>query len=100
MVVHADGRIVGTIGGDARQAEMTWRARQAIDERRAQVASYELTADRAGEACSSAAGAWRIFIEPIEGTPTLCLFGAATWRSPWRTWPRRRGSESRSPTTA
>src|SRR5262245_30683461 len=49
MVVYADGRIVGTIGGGCVEAEMTWRARQAIDERRSQVAGYELTADQAGE---------------------------------------------------
>src|SRR5258708_18526749 len=49
MVVYADGRIVGTIGGGCVEAEMTWRARQAIDERRAQVASYQLTADPARE---------------------------------------------------
>jgi len=76
MVVYADGRIVGTIGGGCVEAEMTWRARQAIDERRAQVASYELTADQAGEDGLICGGRMEIFIEPIEGTPTLCLFGA------------------------
>ena len=76
MVVYADGRIVGTIGGGCVEAEMTWRARQAIDERRSQVASYELTADQAGEDGLICGGRMEIFIEPIEGTPTLCLFGA------------------------
>src|SRR4029453_726223 len=55
---------------------MTWRARQSIDERRAQVASYELTADQAGEDGLICGGRMEIFIEPIEGTPPLCLFGA------------------------
>jgi xanthine dehydrogenase accessory factor len=76
MVVYADGRIVGTIGGGCVEAEMTWRARQAIEERRSQVASYELTADQAGEDGLICGGRMEIFIEPIEGTPTLCLFGA------------------------
>jgi xanthine dehydrogenase accessory factor len=76
MVVYADGRIVGTIGGGCVEAEMTWRARQAIDERRTQVASYELTADQAGEDGLICGGRMEVFIEPIEGTPTLCLFGA------------------------
>ncbi|HEV7500083.1 MAG TPA: XdhC/CoxI family protein [Vicinamibacteria bacterium] len=76
MVVYADGRIVGTIGGGCVEAEMTWRARQAIEERRAQVASYELTADQAGEDGLICGGRMEVFIEPIEGTPTLCLFGA------------------------
>ena len=76
MVVYPDGRIVGTIGGGCVEAEMTWRARQAIDDRRAQVASYELTADQAGEDGLICGGRMEMFIEPIEGTPTLCLFGA------------------------
>ena len=32
MVVYPDGRIVGTIGGGCVEAEMTWRARQVIDD--------------------------------------------------------------------
>jgi xanthine dehydrogenase accessory factor len=76
MVVHADGRIVGTIGGGCVEAEMTWRARQAIEERRPQTASYELTAEQAGEDGLICGGRMEVFIEPIEGTPTLCLFGA------------------------
>lgn len=76
MVVYADGRIVGTIGGGCVEAEMTWRARQTIEERRSQVASYELTADQAGEDGLICGGRMEVFIEPIEGTPTLCLFGA------------------------
>jgi xanthine dehydrogenase accessory factor len=59
MVVYADGRSVGTIGGGCVEAEMTWRARQAIEERRAQVASYELTADQAGEDGLICGGGWR-----------------------------------------
>jgi xanthine dehydrogenase accessory factor len=76
MVVYPDGRIVGTIGGGCVEAEMTWRARQAIDERRAQVASYELTADQAGDDGLICGGRMEVFIEPLESTPTLCLFGA------------------------
>ncbi|HUG53498.1 MAG TPA: XdhC/CoxI family protein [Vicinamibacteria bacterium] len=76
MVVYADGRIVGTIGGGCVEAEMTWRARQAIDDRRPQVASYELTADQAGEDGLICGGRMEVFVEPIESTPTLCLFGA------------------------
>jgi xanthine dehydrogenase accessory factor len=76
MVVYPDGRIVGTIGGGCVEAEMTWRARQVIEDRRSQVASYELTADQAGEDGLICGGRMEVFIEPIEGTPTLCLFGA------------------------
>ncbi len=76
MVVYADGRIVGTIGGGCVEAEMTWRARQVIDDRRPQNASYDLTPDQAGEDGLVCGGRMQVFIEPIEGTPTLCLFGA------------------------
>ena len=76
MVVYPDGRIVGTIGGGCVEAEMTWRARQSIESRKPQMASYDLTADQAGEDGLVCGGRMQVFIEPIEGTPTLCLFGA------------------------
>jgi xanthine dehydrogenase accessory factor len=76
MVVYPDGRIVGTIGGGCVEAEMTWRAREAIERGRPQTASYELTPEQAGEDGLICGGRMEIFIEPIEGTPTLCLFGA------------------------
>jgi xanthine dehydrogenase accessory factor len=76
MVVYPDGRIVGTIGGGCVEAEMTWRARQVIEARKPQLASYELTADQAGEDGLICGGRMEVFIEPIEGVPTLCLFGA------------------------
>jgi xanthine dehydrogenase accessory factor len=76
MLVYPDGRIVGTIGGGCVEAEMTWRARQSIDARKPQVASYDLTPDQAGEDGLVCGGRMQVFIEPIEGTPTLCLFGA------------------------
>ena len=76
MLVYPDGRIVGTIGGGCVEAEMTWRARQSIEARRPQLASYDLTPDQAGEDGLVCGGRMQVFIEPIEGTPTLCLFGA------------------------
>jgi xanthine dehydrogenase accessory factor len=76
MLVYADGRIVGTIGGGCLEAEMTWRARDAIAGRRPTLVSYDLTPDRAGEDGLVCGGRMQVFIEPIEGTPVLCLFGA------------------------
>jgi xanthine dehydrogenase accessory factor len=76
MLVYADGRIVGTIGGGCLEAEMTWRAREAIQGRRVQLVGYDLTPDQAGEDGLVCGGRMQVFIEPIEGTPTLCLFGA------------------------
>jgi xanthine dehydrogenase accessory factor len=76
MVVYPDGRIVGTIGGGCVEAEMIRRARHAIDEHRSRLASYDLTPDQAGEDGLVCGGRMQVFIEPIEGTPTLLLFGA------------------------
>jgi xanthine dehydrogenase accessory factor len=76
MLVHADGRIVGTIGGGCLEAEMTWRAREAIEGRRPRLVAYDLTPEQAGEDGLVCGGRMQVFIEPIEGTPVLCLFGA------------------------
>jgi xanthine dehydrogenase accessory factor len=76
MVVHGDGRLVGTIGGGCLEAEMTRRARQAIGDRRVQLTSYDLTPAEAGEDGLVCGGRMMVLIEPIEGTPVLCLFGA------------------------
>ena len=76
MLVHADGRIVGTIGGGCLEAEMTWRARDAIESRKVRLVSYDLTPDQAGEDGLVCGGRMQVFIEPIESTPILCLFGA------------------------
>ena len=76
MLVHADGQIVGTIGGGCLEAEMTWRARGSIESRRVQLVTYDLTPEQAGDDGLVCGGRMQVFIEPIEGTPTLCLFGA------------------------
>lgn len=76
MVVYPDGRLVGTIGGGCVEAEMARRARQAIAERRPQLASYDLTPEQAGEDGLVCGGRMQVFIEPLLGAPTLCLFGA------------------------
>ena len=91
MVVYADGRIVGTIGGGCVEAEMTWRARQAIETRRPELASYDLTPDQAGEDGLVCGGRMQVFIEPIEGTPTLCLFGAGHVAQPLARMARQAG---------
>jgi xanthine dehydrogenase accessory factor len=76
MLVYADGRSLGTIGGGCLEAEMTQRARGILESRRAELASFDLTPDQAGEDGLVCGGRMQVFIEPIEGTPTLCLFGA------------------------
>jgi xanthine dehydrogenase accessory factor len=76
MLVRADGSQVGTIGGGCVEAEMTRRARQVLASRKPQLAGYDLTPEQAGEDGLVCGGRMQVFIEPIEGQPTLCLFGA------------------------
>jgi len=76
MLVYGDGRIVGTIGGGCLEAEMSWRAREAIGGGRPKLVSYDLTPDQAGDDGLVCGGRMQVFIEPVEGTPVLCLFGA------------------------
>ena len=76
MLVYADGRIFGTIGGGCLEAEMSWRAREAIEAGRPRLVAYDLTPEQAGEDGLVCGGRMQVFIEPIEGTPVLCLFGA------------------------
>ena len=76
MLVFADGRIFGTIGGGCLEAEMSWRAREAIEASKPRLVSYDLTPEQAGEDGLVCGGRMQVFIEPIEGTPVLCLFGA------------------------
>lgn len=76
MLVRADGSQVGTIGGGCVEAEMARLARQALASRKARLAGYDLTPEQAGEDGLVCGGRMQVFIEPIEGQPILCLFGA------------------------
>src|SRR5512140_3887085 len=58
------------------EAAMSSRAREAMNGRRPKLVSYDLTPDQAGEDGLVCGGRMQVFIEPIEGTPVLCLFGA------------------------
>ena len=74
MLVHADGRIVGTIGGGCLEAEMTSRARAAIEGRKPRLVSYDLTPEQAGEDGLVCGGRMQVFIEPIE--PVMVIASA------------------------
>jgi len=76
MVVRADGRIVGTIGGGCLEAEMARRARHAISTGRAELTSFDLTPEEAGQDGLVCGGRMQVFIEPIEATPVMCVLGA------------------------
>jgi len=76
MLVFADGRIVGTIGGGCYENDAFWKAREAITHRRPQIVHYELSDDFAQETGLICGGQMDVYIEPIEPSPELYVVGA------------------------
>lgn len=76
MVVFADGRTVGTIGGGCYENDAFWKARQALQTRRSEVVRYELADDVAEESGLICGGQMEVYIEPLEAAPHLHLVGA------------------------
>ena len=76
MLVFADGRIVGTIGGGCYENDAFWKAREAIASRMPQVVHYELSDDFAQETGLICGGQMDVYIEPIEPSPELYIVGA------------------------
>jgi xanthine dehydrogenase accessory factor len=76
MLVFADGRLVGTIGGGCYENDAFWKAREAITSRRPQLVHYELSDDFAQETGLICGGQMDVYIEPIEPSPELYVVGA------------------------
>jgi xanthine dehydrogenase accessory factor len=76
MLVFADGRVVGTIGGGCYENEALWKAREALKTRKASTEHYELADDFAAESGLICGGQMDVFIEPIEPAPAVYIFGA------------------------
>jgi xanthine dehydrogenase accessory factor len=76
MLVFADGRVVGTIGGGCYENDAFWKAREALKTRRATTVKYELADDFAEENGLICGGQMEVFIEPIDPSPALYIFGA------------------------
>jgi xanthine dehydrogenase accessory factor len=76
MLVFADGRTVGTIGGGCYENDAFWKAREAIKVRRPELVRYELTDDFAQESGLICGGQMDVYIEPIEPSPELFIVGA------------------------
>jgi xanthine dehydrogenase accessory factor len=76
MLVHADGRTVGTIGGGCYEHDAFWKAREALVSRKAQLVHYELSDDLAEESGLICGGRMDVFIEPVEPSPHLYILGA------------------------
>jgi len=76
MLVYADGRTVGTIGGGCYENDAFWKAREAITTRHPQLVKYELSDDFAQETGLICGGQMDVYIEPIEPSPELYVIGA------------------------
>src|ERR671934_326152 len=76
MLVYADGRTVGTIGGGCYENDAFWKAREVITNRRPQLVHYELSDDFAQETGLICGGQMDVYIEPIEPSPELYVICA------------------------
>jgi xanthine dehydrogenase accessory factor len=76
MLVYADGRTVGTIGGGCYENDAFWKAKEAIQSRKSQLVKYDLNDDFAQENGLVCGGQMQVYIEPLEATPHLYVIGA------------------------
>jgi xanthine dehydrogenase accessory factor len=76
MLVFADGRIIGTVGGGCYENDAIGKARQVLATRKACTVRYDLNDDFAEETGLVCGGQMEVFIEPIEAAPAVYIFGA------------------------
>ena len=76
MLVFADGRSIGTIGGGCYENDAALKARAALTSRQAQLVNYDLADDFVEESGLICGGQMQVFIEPIESPPRLYVVGA------------------------
>ncbi len=76
MLVFADGRTVGTIGGGCYENDAFGKAREALDTGRPRLVHYDLSDDFAEESGLICGGQMDVYIEPIEPSPQLYIIGA------------------------
>jgi xanthine dehydrogenase accessory factor len=76
MLVFADGRTVGTIGGGCYENDAVGRARDAIASGRPAIVKYDLNDDFAQESGLICGGQMEVYIDPIAPAPALYVIGA------------------------
>jgi xanthine dehydrogenase accessory factor len=76
MLVFADGRTVGTIGGGCYESDAFGKAREVLRTRSPQLVKYELSDDFADETGLMCGGQMQVFIEAIEPEPRVYVLGA------------------------
>ena len=76
MLVFADGRTVGTIGGGCYENDAFWKARGSIQSRKPSAGQVRAERRlRAGER-PGCGGQMEVYIEPVEPSPRLYVIGA------------------------
>jgi xanthine dehydrogenase accessory factor len=76
MLVFADGRTIGTIGGGCYENDAFWKARDALTTGRSALLHYELNDDFAQENGLVCGGQMDVHIDPLSPTPQLYIIGA------------------------
>jgi xanthine dehydrogenase accessory factor len=76
MLVFADGRTIGTIGGGCYESDAFWKAREALASGRPALLHYDLNDDFAEENGLVCGGQMDVHIDPLEPTPHLYILGA------------------------
>ena len=76
MLVFADGRTVGTIGGGCYESDAIGKAREAIASGTPILARYDLNDDFVQESGLICGGQMDVYIDPITPTPSLFIIGA------------------------
>jgi xanthine dehydrogenase accessory factor len=76
MLVYADGRTVGTVGGGCYENDAFWKAKESLKTRKPVRVKYELDDDFAQENGLVCGGQMEVFIEPIEPPPAVYVIGA------------------------
>jgi len=75
MLVFADGRIVGTIGGGCYESDAIGRAREVIATGKPVLARYDLNDDFVQESGLICGGQMEVYIDPIAPAPRLYIIG-------------------------
>jgi len=76
MLVYADGRIVGTIGGGCYENDAIGKAREAIASGTPALVKYDLNDDFVQESGLICGGQMEVYIDPIAASPALYIIGA------------------------
>jgi xanthine dehydrogenase accessory factor len=75
MLVFADGRTIGTIGGGCYENDAFWKARDALTTGRSALLHFELNDDFAQENGLVCGGQMDVHIDPLAPTPRLYVIG-------------------------